>query len=192
MGVDMADIPPKPRWADDPAAYARWRYRYEPGVADRVKAQARMWKQMNPDKTRLWNRRWAQANSEKRREYGRKYYERNQQASQERSRRNQLRRRYGLTVEEWDALFLAQDGKCALCARPLGDVWRPSVDHDYDTGEVRGLLCGGLRGCNKGLGILEGKKDWDTAQLLRRAADYIATPPARSVLAMFREVIQHG
>src|SRR5687767_9238597 len=44
-------------------------------------------------------------------------------------RERQLRSRYGLTLEDYDALFQAQDGKCASCKK----VWGPElyVDHDH-------------------------------------------------------------
>lgn len=52
-------------------------------------------------------------------------------------------RRYGLTLEQYDALLVFQNHTCALCARPpeeslFGKLY---VDHDHKTGIVRGLLC---------------------------------------------------
>src|SRR4051812_34435346 len=55
---------------------------------------------------------------------------------------------YGLTVDAVQALFRNQDGKCGVCAKAM--VPWPSrkthVDHDHETGEVRGLLCSS---CNR-------------------------------------------
>ena len=60
-----------------------------------------------------------------------------------------LKRRYGLTVEQWDEMLIAQSGLCALCMEALRD---PHVDHSHATGEVRGLLC---LWCNTMLGRVE-------------------------------------
>jgi hypothetical protein len=72
-----------------------------------------------------------------------------------------LRRTFGLTIEERDALFAAQDGLCAIRRiRPI-----KHIDHDHPTGEVRGGLCGP---CNMGLGQFE-----DDPGRLRAAATYL-------------------
>jgi hypothetical protein len=81
-------------------------------------------------------------------------------------------RRYGLTIEEYDALLAAQGGCCAICGRTEagGRHRRLHVDHDHgfahgDKAGVRGLLC---TSCNMGLGRFK-----DDAVNLRRAADYL-------------------
>lgn len=79
-------------------------------------------------------------------------------------RRDQkLRRNYGLTQQERDALAAAQGGRCAICSevRPL------KVDHCHATGRVRALLCGP---CNTSLGAFR-----DQPELLERAAAYLRT-----------------
>ena len=72
-----------------------------------------------------------------------------------------LKRRYGLTSSDVDALVEAQGGRCAVCQE------RPPehVDHDHRTGEVRGVLCSC---CNQGLGGFR-----DRADLLRAASDHL-------------------
>jgi len=60
-----------------------------------------------------------------------------------------LRRKYGLTPEQLEAMKVAQEYKCAICRR------RPRrlvVDHSHDTGKIRGLLC---VPCNANLGWFE-------------------------------------
>jgi hypothetical protein len=57
---------------------------------------------------------------------------------------------YGITRNEYEALRLKQDNRCAICKRPFEKL--PHVDHDHKTGKVRGLLCGD---CNRGLGWIE-------------------------------------
>lgn len=81
-----------------------------------------------------------------------------------------LKFHYGLTLEQYRAMFTAQNGLCALCGRP--ETWcykgKPtdlSVDHDHQTGKVRALLC---RKCNVGLGHFQ-----DDPARLRKAAAYL-------------------
>jgi hypothetical protein len=72
-----------------------------------------------------------------------------------------LRRRYGITAAEADAMLEAQGGLCAIC----GAAPAAQVDHDHDTGAVRALLC---FNCNGGLGQFR-----DDPGVLRAAADYV-------------------
>ncbi|SOD42351.1 endonuclease VII domain-containing protein [Nitrosovibrio sp. Nv4] len=87
-------------------------------------------------------------------------------AFRERERRYNLRR-YGLTVDQYDALAAAQNGLCAICRKPPenGVGKKLHVDHDHATGVVRGLLC---HGCNTGLGGFD-----EDASVLMKAARYL-------------------
>ena len=69
-----------------------------------------------------------------------------------RRRDETLRRRYGISAEDYASMFVAQDGRCAICRRPPREGSPLNVDHDHADGRVRGLLCGG---CNGGLGVVE-------------------------------------
>lgn len=60
-----------------------------------------------------------------------------------------LRRRYGLTVDERDALLAEQGGFCAICRKPPARI---CVDHCHDTGAVRGILC---HACNVKLAAID-------------------------------------
>lgn len=73
-----------------------------------------------------------------------------------------IRNRYGLSIEEYDALVLAHEGRCAICS---GELRHGQIDHDPKTEKVRGLLCST---CNTGLGKLG-----DDEAGIRRAADYL-------------------
>ena len=74
--------------------------------------------------------------------------------------------KYGMTLEDFEALLAKQEGVCAACGKPetrlagrgkLNLKPRPlSVDHNHTTGEVRGLLC---FSCNLALGHLEDNLD---------------------------------
>jgi len=78
-------------------------------------------------------------------------------------RRTRLRRKYGLSLEDYDAMVARQDGLCPLCRRMPKE--RLCVDHCHDTQMLRLLLC---HGCNRGLGNF----GHDPA-LMRGGADYL-------------------
>lgn len=90
----------------------------------------------------------------------------------DRKKHNDLRRRYGISLDRYQALLESQGGLCAICQLPeralsrTGEVIALSVDHEYDTGTVRGLLC---QTCNRALGYLK-----DSEDLLRKAVEYLA------------------
>lgn len=101
---------------------------------------------------------------------------RNRKQTEEQLRRNRekTRRRSGIDVseEQFQALFAAQSGVCAICGlpetrrRPTSDGTMPlSVDHDHATGQIRQLLC---NSCNRGLGDFR-----DKSELLVAAAAYL-------------------
>jgi hypothetical protein len=74
-------------------------------------------------------------------------------------RRNNLKRNYGITAEEYGRMLEAQGGRCAGCGRTdSGDRRNVSlaVDHDHKTGKVRGLLCSP---CNRVLGKVDDSPD---------------------------------
>jgi len=84
-----------------------------------------------------------------RKEYNEKT--RNVQEFKSRLRAWTLIKRYGITEKEYAEIFTSQGEKCALCGLP-GIYGRLFVDHDHETGRVRGLLC---PGCNGALGGYE-------------------------------------
>lgn len=88
-----------------------------------------------------------------------------------------VERTYGITDEEYDALLKYQGGRCYICQRKSNSK-RLAVDHDHETGEVRGLLCpDDKRGCNHA--ILGNIRDLAMA---KRIVTYLEDPPARKVL----------
>lgn len=55
-------------------------------------------------------------------------------------RRKLLKKKYGLTLEQYHEILKKQDGKCAICkCLPNGN--HLAVDHNHETGKIRGLLC---------------------------------------------------
>lgn len=85
-------------------------------------------------------------------------------------RRYELKRKYGITVDEYNQMFADHDGRCAICARHVSEIvfgkWKTlAVDHNHDTGAVRGLLCSK---CNVGLGAFA-----DDISRIEAAASYL-------------------
>ena len=81
--------------------------------------------------------------------------ERHRNRSRERIRAWRLKDKYGITLERYEEMLATQDGNCAICERPPM-CRRLSVDHDHQTGRVRGLLCGH---CNLMLGWVAGNPE---------------------------------
>ncbi|TDC41506.1 hypothetical protein E1281_37305 [Actinomadura sp. KC345] len=82
-----------------------------------------------------------------------------------------LRQKYGINDEDADRLLEMQGGLCAVCF----DFPAKHVDHDHETGAVRGIAC---HGCNTGMGQLR-----DDPVALRRAADYLMGALVKTVPA---------
>jgi hypothetical protein len=63
-----------------------------------------------------------------------------------------LKKNYGITLVQYNEMLIAQNGTCIICKREEIDKNKSlAVDHDHQTGKVRGLLC---RRCNTVLGLL--------------------------------------
>lgn len=77
---------------------------------------------------------------------------------------NQLRQ-FGITTS--DALRITN--VCHVCEKDLNLTGRVCIDHDHNTGKVRGILC---MSCNSGIGKLGDNKEG-----LERALRYISNPP---------------
>lgn len=89
-----------------------------------------------------------------------------------RDKSSRMKRDFGITLDEAQALLDKQGGRCAICDRELQlglqqpkDGTEAHVDHCPSTGRIRGILCGR---CNKGLGLF-----LDNPAALRKAADYL-------------------
>jgi len=71
----------------------------------------------------------------------------------ERTKNNDLKRLYGITLDEHTQMYEEQNGVCAVCEKPGDGKWKKlCVDHDHKTGKVRQLLC---RNCNMILGQVD-------------------------------------
>ena len=80
------------------------------------------------------------------------------------NRDRHLRKRYGITLAEYEAMFAAQGHRCAIC-NSEGEGRRFHLDHCHITGNVRAILC---HTCNSGLGLFR-----DDPKRFRLAMEYL-------------------
>ncbi len=73
-----------------------------------------------------------------------------------RGRDLRLKKMYGISLQEYDAMFDSQHGVCKICGGVNKSGKRLSVDHNHLTGKVRGLLC---QSCNFMVGLSQENSD---------------------------------
>lgn len=79
-------------------------------------------------------------------------------------RRSLLKQTYNMTLAEYEDLLKEQNYGCAICGNNNGNRVM-FVDHDHESGDVRGLLC---TRCNCALGLFD-----DNPKTMERAIKYI-------------------
>lgn len=131
-------------------------------------------------------KQWYQDNKEKMRKHNLEYRKRNRKKYQDydslgrgrdkplatiehtKNRRKAyiLKKKYGLSLEEFNQMYVNQDGKCAICEdNMIVGTKSCNVDHNHETGKVRALLCGN---CNAGIGLLK-----DSIEVTKKATKYL-------------------
>ena len=119
-----------------------------------AKARHKEWRHtdVGREKSKKYQKNWEAANPEKAAEY---------------NRRAKLKKKYGISLEEYDILEEKQQGRCAICREAPSDPrgYRLHVDHCHNTGEIRGLLCSN---CNAGIGRFQ-----DSIERLENAIKYL-------------------
>ena len=126
-------------------------------------AQQKRWYEANREASIASVKRWQQANKDHLHAYRREYRQRRKVEE----RNAYLLRNFGISNDDYDDLLSRQGGGCAICGRPPKKA-ALHVDHDHNTGIVRGLLC---VGCNNALGQFK-----DSTDLLARASTYLGHP----------------
>lgn len=87
-------------------------------------------------------------------------------ALQRRYKNYHLNRKYGISIDQYEVMIVAQMGKCAICDKlQIEDKIDFAVDHCHKTGQIRGLLC---CSCNRGIGFLK-----DSVRIVNNAAAYL-------------------
>lgn len=74
--------------------------------------------------------------------------------------------KFGITLADFDQMLKDQNNSCAICGGPPKNIKGFQVDHNHETGAVRGLLC---HSCNQGMKALDKTPNW-----CEKAAKYAA------------------
>lgn len=114
------------------------------------------------------------------REHNRRWRRENPERSDLTRHASHIRINYGLSLDEYDAMLVRQGGGCAVCGA-LPDGRRLHIDHDHETGKVRGLLCSG---CNTAIG---GFRE-DVATILD-GAEYVGTHVPQFAVSIIHEPV---
>lgn len=93
-------------------------------------------------------------------EYDRRYWkswrEKNSHRLKERDRAHNLKRKFNMSINDYNILLKSQNGVCATCFKEKSSNGKAlAVDHCHKTGKIRGLLC---NECNTSLGLLKENK----------------------------------
>lgn len=124
---------------------------------------SREWAIKNKEYVKELQKDWEMRNYEERRKYKQKYYQEHKDTIRKSCRSNRLKRKYGVTDTQYEAMFKEQGEVCAICKKETKDRLR--VDHCHKTKAVRGLLC---HNCNTGIGHFR-----DSVELLNTAIEYL-------------------
>ncbi len=120
------------------------------------------WKKKNALKCKEDNAKWYLKNTDKHKQKRDVYWA----SKKDRMKDWRLQKTYKINISEYDALLNKQNMCCAICERHQTEFQRRlAVDHDHETGEIRGLLC---HSCNTGIGSLK-----DDYRMLDKASQYL-------------------
>ena len=126
-------------------------------------AQKKAWYRKNREAVIAKVIAWQRANQDRYNARMREYRKTHPEAA----RADHLRRKFDLTLDEYEQMLEQQGGGCAICEDPPNEKISLHIDHDHGTGEIRGLLC--VR-CNNAIALLRESPD-----ILRRAIRYVSS-----------------
>lgn len=130
------------------------------------KPSASIYRHMTQEERKNYSRAYYHRNIEKWREYHRKYHEkRNPQKLRIARRKDKMKSRYGITIEEYVCMNQLQNGLCAICGNPPSQNRNLDVDHNHSTQKVRKLL---YRNCNMGIGYFH-----ENISMMEKAIQYL-------------------
>jgi hypothetical protein len=134
-----------------------------PECIDCAKAYRRKWYEANREAAIRRTLKWRDDNRDRYDDYRAEYRQRPER--KRKMRDLYYRRTFGISADDVDALIEVQGGVCAICGITPEREASWHVDHDHETGAVRGVLC---IDCNHGIGKLG-----DSIERLERAIAYL-------------------
>ena len=144
-------------------AIAVYNKQYRTAHRERLAELKKAWFDANPDKKAIHNKKWNDKNK--------KYYTQWRTDNPDKSKSIWLKYRYGITLNDYNRMFVEQENKCWICGTHVSELKVPlQVDHSHTTGVVRGLLC---NKCNSRLGEVCISKFEYTDELYTKALKYI-------------------
>ena len=133
---------------------------------ERDRLRHREYRARNPLKVKEAAKRWHENNKEQHKANSKAWYA----ANKDKVRNYFLIKTFGVTLEDYTKIFIAQGEVCAICGdTSTADGTNTNknwpIDHSHKTGAIRGILC---RGCNVGIGHLK-----EDPTLINKAINYL-------------------
>lgn len=130
------------------------------------KKERKEYNKINKEKIIEQKKEWHRNNKEKNLRKNKEWREQNKDLI----RNRRFERKYGITLEQYTFMLDQQNGVCKICKQPetrklFGKVVALLIDHDHNTGKIRGLLC---NKCNGMLGLSN-----DNPDILIAGAEYL-------------------
>lgn len=116
-------------------------------TTERKRANEKLWREKNKEKLKvIWRNRGKQ--------------------NRLKNKQTRVLKRYGLTMEQVNAMFIAQNDRCYICDKHKSEFKKGlMIDHCHKTNKVRKLLC---PNCNSGIGHF-----FDDVTIMENAIVYI-------------------
>lgn len=122
--------------------------------------------QLHKEEKKEKSRQYYLTHKEEIKDYKKEYHKKRKDIHKEICRKNDLKRKFGITIDDYNLMLEKQNHCCLICGRHRNIFSKDfAVDHNHITGEVRGLLCSK---CNQGLGKFN-----DDTELLHKAIKYL-------------------
>jgi len=132
--------------------------------AEKIAAYNKEYRKTHRNQLLDYGKEYYRTHKEEHKARGAQYFQRNKEKMRLFHRNYYLISKFGITLEDYENMFISQNGLCAICGLPpTEDVL--VVDHEHLSGNIRGLLC---QKCNKAIGFFN-----DSTSILTNAIDYL-------------------
>jgi len=133
-----------------------------------MKEYRKIFYQTNHKKVDKRNKKYFKEHREEGLKYRKDYYRSHKKEAKDLD----LKKRFGISLDQYNKILESQNGVCAVCGNEEIITYKNyntgrslAVDHNHETGKVRGLLC---TGCNRGIGFFN-----NNPERLIKASNYL-------------------